>query len=220
MRRVYVITGIALALLLLGTLLHSAPITNPMANYGEPANRLVTIQQPWVYARNIATTGYVGANDATPDPNAMTWQNTGTYLPIPAEWNHVSIGFLAYGDGNGAGDPNAGVFDCNVYIVDTYGSWDHVAEFSVAVGELEATHNPVTGAEINGGSLDLAESYKWAEGNFTSTTSYDWIATLDYTGCTNGIGRLNFDAMGARVLVILIDNISATTRIFPVVKGR
>jgi len=221
MRRVIVCTASFLALLLVATYLYSAPIPSPFAGELRSSSGLATSQCPWEYARNRYASGYLDTNDSTPDANAMTWQDTGTYLPIPPEWNYLSMAFLCYGDGNGDGDANAGTFDVNVYVVDSYSSWDHVCSFTVTVGELEATHFPVhPGTEINGGNLDPNESYKWAEGEITPGEDYEWLSSVDYTGCTDGIGRCSFDSFGARVLVVLIDNKAHLTRIYPLVKGR
>jgi hypothetical protein len=209
----------SIAVLACLSILSAAPVGIATGGYQFPIQRLGTGQMEWAYARSVGTTGYVTADDATPAATAKTWTDTGSYFLIPPEWNYVSVAFLAWGDGNGAGNPASGTWDCNVYVVDPYSSWDHVASFSCAVGDLEASHNPVTGVAFRTSGIDDPNS-KWAEGNFTPGTDYDWITTIDYTGCTNGIGRINFDAGGARVLVVLIDNMALVTRIYPLVKGR
>jgi len=218
-----------MALLLLGCSASSPadPVTVPTDGVAATRVREITMQQGWSYARNFsgsgvaaANAGHVDVNDAELDPNAMTWQNTGGYLMILPDWKYDTIAFLAYGDGNGDGDPNAGTFDVNVYLVDSYSSWDHVCDFNCTVGELEATHNPVTGVAFNSGSLDPNESYKYAEGEFGSQTSYNWLSTPEYTGDPNTIGRCTLDPWGARVLIVRVNNMSKVSWVMPIVKGR
>ncbi len=169
----------------------------------------------WVSARTVSS------NDTVPDPNGMTWTAAGTYgVDIEETENTISLGFYAY---YSAGDPNAGTFDANVYLVEEYGGWERIASISVAVGEMELTHNPVTGAALNGGSLPANESYKWCEGTFTDNLSDSdaWPTTVNLSGVTNGVGKLNVDPLGAKKLVVLIDNKSATiTHVAILKKGR
>lgn len=179
----------------------------------------------WRYVRNEFTSpfGAVSANDAAVEPNEMTWSNTsGQYINLDEREATVSLAFYAYGDGTGDGDPNAGTVDVNVYLVEPYGSWEHVASFTVSIGELELTDDPVYGTPINAGSLDPNESYKWADGPFTNNLNDAdaWPTAGNFSGSTNGIGRFNIDTLGAQGLIVRYDNMASMTRIYGVVKGR
>lgn len=177
----------------------------------------------WKSLRNTLTTGYVGSNDTVPDPCDQTWTNTlGSYYALFPAQSTVSTAFYCYGDGTGDGDPNAGTFTATTYVVELYGSWELISTATVAVGELELTHNPVTAAEINSGLLDPNESYKWCEGPFTDTLndSDAWVVPVNLSGVSDGIGRLNVDPLGASGIVVLITNMSGITRVYPIVKGR
>lgn len=163
----------------------------------------------------------VSSDDTTPDPNGMTWTAAQTYGADIEEYeNTISLSFYAY---YSAGDPNGGSFDCNVYLVEEYGGWEQIASFDVDVGEMELTHNPVTGVALNGGSLPLNESYKWCEGPFSDNLSDSdaWATTVNLSGVTNGIGKMNVDPLGAKRVVALIDNKSDTiTAVYILKKGR
>jgi hypothetical protein len=225
MRRntLFILAAVALAILLgLGIMSQAGPI-RAGGDSGANAVSAGTNITTWQSARNAYTTGYVSTDDTTPDPNGQTWTAAlGSYHQLSSEYSTLSLSFYAYGDGTGDGDSNGGTFDANVYLVEPYGSWERVASITCAVGELELTHNPVTGAEINSGSIDPNESYKWVEGPFTDNLSDSdiWPTTVGLSGATNGIGRLNIDPLGAKGLIVLIDNMSGETRVYPVVKER
>jgi len=175
--------------------------------------------KPWTLAR----TTYVDTNDTTPDPNGMTWQAAeGSYCALHSEQSSISIAFYCYGDGVGDGDPTSGSFDANIYLVEPYGGWEQIASITCAVGEMELTHCPYDGTQINSGSLDPNESYKWVEGSFTDNLNdaTAWPAQVTFSGRTNGIGRLTLDPLGAAGVVILIDNMSGITRVYPLMKDR
>lgn len=182
-----------------------------------------TIHSGWAHARGASG---VGTDDTTPDPNAMSWGDfdDGTYFNIPRQWNSLSLAFYAYGDANGhdPNDPNQGTFDCNVYIVTHYGSWEPVGSFSCTVGELEMDYLPVEGTAVNSGSLEPNEAYKWAEGPFTDNLADGnaWPTATQHTGRTNGIGRFTVDTLEAVGLVALIDNKASCSTVFPIVTGR
>lgn len=182
---------------------------------------LRTVFPSYAHAR---TSSGVSANDAALDPNAMSWGDFSytTHCGIPDRWNTVSIELYGYGDGTGDGDPNGGSCDVNCYVVTQYGSWEHIASFTASIGELEMDTFPVEGTQINSGSVDPNQSYKWAEGPFTDNLSDPsaWPLTVSYTGRTDGIGRCTFDPMECCGLIVRIDNITATTTVFPVVSGR
>lgn len=184
-----------------------------------PVDAVGTNIHTWRAARSAAVT----ADDTTPDPNGQTWQAAnGSYYDISSYGNTISLAFYCYGDGTGDGDANGGSFDANVYLVEPYGSWEQVASFTCAVGELELTHNPVTGAALNSGSLDPNQSYKWVEGPFTDNLSDTdiWPTTVNLSGATNTIGRMNIDPLGCVGLVVLIDNMASITSVTPIVKER
>lgn len=182
---------------------------------------LTNSAKPRTAINNWTTVRTVSSNDTTPDPNGMTWTAAQTYGSDIEEYeNTISLAFYAY---YSAGDPNAGTFDCNIYLVEENGGWEHFASVTCAVGEMELTHDPVTGTALNGGSLPDGESYKWAEGPFTDNLSDSdaWPTPINISGVTNGIGRLNVDPLGAKQVVVLIDNKSATiTNVTVLKKGR
>jgi hypothetical protein len=201
----------------------AGPIRSTASQPGGSVVSSGTAIQTWQYARNAYTTGYVSSADTTPDPNGQTWQATvGSYCALDPSTDTLSLAFFCYGDGTGDGDANGGSFDANVYLVEPYGSWEQIASVTCAVGELELTHNPVSGAQINSGSLDPNQSYKWVEGAFTDNLSDTdiWPTTVNLSGASNTIGRLNIDKLGAAGIIVLIDNISSTTRVYPIIKER
>jgi len=209
---------------LLGSLIMSiaqaqtGPLPASPRSHGYTAS--VTIQNGWAHARKGGAG--VSANDTVPDPNAMSWGDLpATAFDIREQWSTLSLAFYAYGDGTGDGDPNAGTCDVNVFFVTEYSSWEKIASFSIAIGELELDTYPVERTEINGGNLDPNESYKWAEGPFTDHSSGGyWPTTVNFSGTTNSIGRMNVSRLEAGHLVVFLDNKSGFTTVFPVVTGR
>ncbi|MFH0983100.1 MAG: hypothetical protein V2A79_16395, partial [Planctomycetota bacterium] len=149
---------------------------------------------------------------------------TSQYVLLEPFENSITISFYGYGDANGhdPNDPNQGVFDVNVYLVEPHGSWEHIASVSLTIGELEMTHNPVTGWAINSGSLEPNEAYKWAEGPGTDNLADGnaWPSPVQHTGRTNGIYRMTVDPLGAQALVVRYDNITGVSRVYGIVKGR
>ena len=177
----------------------------------------LTEQYGWHHCR---TSSGIDSNETTPDPNAQLWSDyTTSHFEIPRQWSSLSVSLYAYGDGSGDGDSNGATCDVNVFIVNDFSSWEPICNFTAAIGELEMDYLPVEGTQINSGDLDPNESYKWAEGAFSST-SESWATDVTFSGTTNGVGRCNFDRLEALGLIVLIDNISAATTIYPVVTGR
>lgn len=122
-------------------------------------------------------------------------------------------------------DPNQGTFDVNVYLVEPYGSWEHVASFDVSIGELELSHYPASTNSHSAGDSVAAEPntiYKWAEGPFSDTLSDPnaWPSTVSYTGRSDGIGRLTLRTLDAQALIVRLNNIADVNRVYPVVKGQ
>jgi hypothetical protein len=194
---------------------------------GRLPTQMRTVTYPSVeigYWNDARGSSGVSADDATPDPNSKTWTayEAGTYFNLSDRTEHYTLSFYAYGDGNDhdPNDPNGGVWDVNVYLVDRYSSWSRIGSFGVTVGELELTHNPVTGLAFNGGALEPNEAYKAAD-VFTTALSADiWTDANDIEGETNGWGRFNFKSHGAYGVVVLIDNISDVEKVYPIIKPR
>jgi len=213
------------AALLLGVLFMQIAHGGPVGSTNQvqpPAVAGATGQHLWRYVRNtVATTnpGSVTADDAATGATTQTWQDTvGDYVQLNPADSTISLSFYAYGDGTGGGSPASGTFDVNVYLVEPYGSWEHVASVSLTMGTLQLSHDPVTGAAFDGSD----PNYTWAEGtgtdNLNDTSA--WPLPVRRSGRTNGIFRLSIDTLGAQALVVRYDNIATVTRIYGIVKGR
>jgi hypothetical protein len=178
-----------------------------------------TGQHNWRYVRNVNTTGYVEANDAAVTTATMAWANTvNDYVQLEPYENSITLSFFAYGDGSGGGDPSSGTVDVNVYLVEPYGGWEKVASVSLTVGAMLLSHNPVTGAALDGAD----PNYAWCDGVGTDNLKDPnaWPSQVRLSGRTNGIFRLTLDTMGAQALVVRYDNMTSITRIYGVLKGR
>ena len=96
-----------------------------------------------------------------------------TWLAIPPTWTVLEVSFYCFGDGTGVGDPSGGEFDFKIYMARWYGSAKTVYEGYAACGDLELSVFPASdrsassaftiGDQINSGSLDGDQSYKWVD---------------------------------------------------------
>ena len=160
------------------------------------------------------------ASDDTPLTNSTsTWYDVNDWVRIPEDWGSVSISIYAYGDGTGAGDPNAGVFDANLYVVHEYGAPMHICSLSGTIGELELSHDPVRGWGGNYRSgLGADPNHKWAEGPITLNDE-SWRYPVGLSGEANGVGEINFNPAGATHINILFEKTGIST-LYAVMTGR
>lgn len=181
-----------------------------------------TYQQPHYYMH--LRPGGVTADDTQLTPSTSSWYDVNDAVPIPEEWSlgSVSLSVYAYGDGTAEGDPNAGTFDANVYVVTEFGSAARVCALSGTIGELELSHDPTSRPPLAYRPSAIADpNHKWAEGAFTINTGAScWRTDVNATGETNGIGEVRFAPGGATHIVILFDNMASVTKLYALMTGR
>lgn len=163
--------------------------------------------------------GGVDANDTPLTASTSTWYDVNDWVRIREDWGTVSISIYAYGDGDAAGDPNAGVFDANLYVVHEYGAPMHVCAVSGTIGEMELSHDPVVGWGSNYRSGSAPDpNHKWAEGPMTLNDE-SWRYPVGVSGEPNGVGEINFNPAGATHIQILFEKTDITT-LYAIMTGR
>ncbi len=214
-----VLTGLLLAW---GIMAQAQPPVRTSVTYQPDVVAGATGQHGWRWVRNTRAAtnpGAVTADDAATGVTTQTWGDTvNNYVNLDPSESTITLSFFAYGDGDGVGNPASGTVDVNVFLVEPYGSWEKIASVSLTVGDLQLSHNPVTGAALDGSD----PNYKWCDGagtdNLNNTNA--WPTPVRLSGSTDGIFRLSVDTLGAQALVVRYDNIASLTRIYGVVKGR
>jgi len=175
------------------------------------------------YYKHLRPNG-VSADDTPLTPSTSSWYDVNDAIAIPEEWSlgSVSVSIYAYGDGTGEGDPNAGTFDANLYVVTEFGSAARVCALSGAIGDLELSHDPAAGWGSAYRPSQIADpNRKWAEGPMTIHTTADcWRGPVSATGEPNGIGEITFKPAGATHAFILFDNKSNITKLYALLTGR
>jgi len=136
-------------------------------------------QDSWYLMRTVATndTALTGATRVWTDCKA-------TFMPVHRDWERAFLGFLAYGDGDGAGDPENGTFSYAIYSVRSNGSAQLVANGTCSVGSLQASHDPVAG------QLFSLATYKWAERPVMSLDA--WRTNVCVSGTNDDMGNLSW----------------------------
>jgi len=209
--------GVVLLILSLG-LLFVAEIG--LASLGTPSTNLIEATKSQTQATRQMRFSIVreyAAAEAAYDPNELNWAGKDADAnwvgPIPPTWNRVEFTFDAYGDGTGDGDPNAGAATISIYAGRQYCSPCKVWSGTLGVGEVELTHDPNSGLQINSGALDPNQSYKVVD-TITSTAA-PWPATVlsDSTG-TAGVNYLDTDARGYPYWRVRVTGLSGVTTLY------
>lgn len=155
-------------------------------------------QSPLYSMRAITT------SDTALTSSTRTWSSiSSSFYQIKPDWDRVSISFLAYGDGDGAGDPVDGTFDYKVFLCRPYGSAKQACSGSATVGTLEASHNPQTQQAVT--------DSKWVE---LPTVTSTWRVAVTASGAVNDQGNVNIAVtgeFGIYVEVTSLTNISTLT---------
>ena len=155
---------------------------------------------------------------------------SGTWLRIDPRWTLLEYAFYCYGDGDGAGDPNGGEFDFKIHLARRYSSSKVAYEGYAACGELELSCYPCAdrisagysaGEQINSGSLDANQSYKWVDSiDPNGGSDEDWMSDVVVTTGTDDLGTVTLRANGAFLTWVEITNFPAdVTSITAVVTG-
>jgi hypothetical protein len=129
----------------------------------------------------------------------------------------VTVSFYGYGDGTGDGSPDGGTFDFAIYAARRFGGAQLVCtQNDATVGSLQLSHNPITGAAFNSGSVDV--DYCWVD---TTAVTTDWA-----TGVTEGnddganeIATLHFDMLGNRGIYVIVNDITSLSSVTYVISG-
>ena len=146
----------------------------------------------------------VTSSDTELTAATRTWTNiSSSFYYIDPGWKTSSISFIAYGDGDGAGDPVDGSFSYKVFMCRPYSSAKQVCFGDATVGTLQASHNPETGQTIT--------DSKWVE---LPTVTSTWRVAATASGTTNDIGNVNVvttNEFGIYVEVTSLTDISTLT---------
>jgi len=171
-------------------------LTMPTMDYSSASQTDATRQLP-----------YMSLSTVTEDATALTastkyWDSIKTYfIPMKGTCGRAEIGFYAYGDGTGDGDPNGATFNFKVYACRPYSCPKTVYQGTAVVGELELSCDPVTAIQYNSGALDPNESYKWVDTIDANGVGDVWISSVVLSGdagtdSTGEIATLSFDLNG------------------------
>lgn len=188
--------------------------------YQQHAWRQVTTKTAADTPLNAATKYY---DIIKPTSSASTW------LKMPSDWTVAEFSFYCYGDGTDDGDPNGGEFDFKIHAARWNGSAKAVFEGYSACGELELSVYPADdrlsagfdmGEQINSGSLDPNESYKWVDAIEPNGVGDVWISEVIVTTGTDDLGTVSVRTRGYWLWWVEITNFPAdVTSITCVVSG-
>lgn len=205
---------------------------SPQSNY-DMQGKIRAYQQHGWFQVNAATTADTAlASDTRYYDSITPASSLSTWLMIPPTWTVAEVSFYCYGDGSGDGDPNGGEFDFKIHMARWYGSAKVVYEGYATCGELELSVFPCTdraaspafdmGDQINSGSLDPNESYKWVDAVEPNGVADVWISDVTLSGelGNNDLATVSFRTRGYWLLWCEITNFPAdVTSINCVVSG-
>lgn len=179
---------------------------NRLVNYGHPAlvsrgSGLMCKAEPWHLIRAIS------ADDTAFSATNSGWSNGQYFYHIDERATNVSIMFLAYGDGAGAGDPSSGTFSWELSVVKQYGPIETVADGTQAIGALQASHLP-----HNGTAVDTASNYCFGELPVVSNDY--WATSCVASGTTDKLGAINFDPLNSWGLDLRITSLTNITTLY------
>lgn len=164
----------------------------------------------------------VTANDSALAKNTKDWTDAlANFHSINSGASNIEILFYAYGDGTTVGDPDAGTCDFQVYVVSEFGGIQAVCTANDAVfGKQQLSHNPSTGAAFWSGVAD--PNYTWMDTATDTTYLTSYWSTGVQQGDENGndgCATLQFDALGARGIYVLVNDMTNVTSVTYVIRG-
>lgn len=145
-------------------------------------------RQVWRLMRTVT------ANDTALTTSTRAWSSvvdSALFVPIPQDWTWVRFAVIAYGDGDGAGDPSAGTFNYRVFAVRYRCSAELVCTGAMAVGGLTLSHYPYGSQTV----LSDPTSYRFVEGPPTCTDY--WSTGAEASGTTDDLGSVSFATGGS-----------------------
>jgi hypothetical protein len=184
--------------------------TSPGTDTGQAS---LTPQESWYLVRGPVTEADADLTGATKAWGAVTESD----LPILKPWSTVTLAFLCYGDGDGAGNPEGGTFTYEVYHCRRVGSLEKVCDGTATVGAVQASVLPHDDA---GTELDEPTNYKWVEGSPVLVSSQCWDAQVGWTKVADEVGKVSWDPLGSPYLLVRITSMSGVTSIYPLLTGR
>jgi hypothetical protein len=130
-----------------------------------------------------------------------------TVMKVPNASNSWTIAFIAYGDGDGAGDPENGSFKYELYACRERGSLEWVCSGNPSVGAVQVSCLP----HDESVTAVLSTDYKHVEGSPSLVTSSGWDSMVGFTKVADQIGKISVDGLGARyVRVRIFDRVNVT----------
>lgn len=164
-------------------------------------------QDSWHLMRTVT------ANDTALTGSTRTWSNCkGLFYPMQRQWEKTFVSFLAYGDGDGAGNPQGGTFSFSIYAIKEFGSAQLVCSGTATVGSLEASHDPATGQAVSPTS-----NYKWVQIPVLATDA--WRTAVAMTGATNDLGNVCWSSYHDWGTLVQITSLTGITSVQVFISG-
>lgn len=187
------------------------PIATGVFRFGPPPTwtRESAYPERWTVMRTVT------AADTPLTKDTKVWNTTGFY-PLKPEWRTAIVGWIAYGDGTGAGDPNGGTFSWRAYLRSEFGPAQLVAYGTAAVGDMHLSHNPETGAAYWGGVVD--PNYAGVD-TIVVTDDSTWRTGVSSTNDPNGLANLMVNRSSEWAIRIEHTSLVNVTRLYPIIKG-
>lgn len=174
----------------------------------------VAFAEPVETPQNTAYSITIADSNATAlTPDTSSWAVCKSWVRIPAWSNGVKVQFYAY-DPN---DPNGETFSYELYVADFGGNAQKVAAGTGTVGGSKLSHNPISMAELNSGSID--PNYAWVDTLGTITTDWMGGVTAQNDGGLNDVSSFIFDRQSARTIYCRIYGLSAYLKIYCIAYG-
>ena len=145
------------------------------------------------------------SNDTALAVGTSSWAVTKGWTLIPEKFNGVKVMFYAYD----VADPDGETFSYQLYVADYGGNAQIVGYGTGTVGKSQLSHNPVSLAELNSGSVD--PNYCWVD--TLGAVTDDWASdiTTQNDGGADGCAALIFDRQSARTIWCRIYSRSIST---------
>lgn len=131
------------------------------------------------------------SNDAALTDETTCWSTADLWPEISEKFSIVEIMFWVFD----AGDPCGTTFSYEIYAAKRFGSAQKVAAGTATCGAAQLSHNPISGGQLDGGSVD--PNSRWVD-TLSEPTS-DWcggVATQN-DGGADDIASVLFDRQGA-----------------------
>lgn len=185
---------------------------------------LIVFLSAFAWADELETLQYTAKLISTADTNAValdvntsSWAVCQNWVGIPSKFNGLKVMFYAYGDGVGGGDPNNKTFSYQFYVADYGGAAQLVASGTATVGAMQLSHNPISLAELNSGSVD--PNYCWIDTLGAITTDWKSGVSTQNDGGTNDAASFIFDRESAKVAWCRIYDITNLTTVYCIAYG-